>query len=72
MKLSEALRRTMFEFSLYGTELARESGVNKQQIYEFRSGKRDLTASNVDKIIEALPPEAKLFFLKMVGDIQAL
>jgi transcriptional regulator with XRE-family HTH domain len=65
MKFAEALRQTMFKYRLTGADLARMSGVSISQVNQFKNGKRDIATSNFQKIIEALPDEAKMHFLQL-------
>lgn len=70
MKFSDAFKETMFRFKLTGAELSHRSGVTRGQISQFRNGK-NLRIDSVERIIEALPQEAKIYMLFLVaGDEQ--
>jgi transcriptional regulator with XRE-family HTH domain len=65
MDFPEALRRTMFEYNLTAAELGRAAEVNPNQISQFQNGKRDLRSSNLYKVLEALPDEARHYCLEL-------
>jgi transcriptional regulator with XRE-family HTH domain len=65
MDFGEALKRTLFEAGISAAELSRLSGVNITQVLQFKNGRRDITASNLQKIIEALPYDARVYLLKL-------
>jgi transcriptional regulator with XRE-family HTH domain len=67
MQIKEALRRTLFEKRISGAELARASGVNRNQISDFIRGTRALTSTNIDKIFSGLTPEARGYCLDLIG-----
>jgi transcriptional regulator with XRE-family HTH domain len=67
MEIKEALRRTLFEKGISGAELARASGVNRNQISEFMRGDRALTSTNIDKLLAGLPPEALRYCLCLIA-----
>jgi len=69
MDFGEALRRTMFEFRISGTRLAKDTGVNRSQISEFKNGNLSLSVPNLQKLIHGLDPEARAYFLSLVGDV---
>jgi predicted transcriptional regulator len=66
MDFSEALRRTMFEFEITGTQLSQVSGVSQRQISEFKNGERHMRSDNLKKILDAMPPEARRYLLELV------
>ena len=61
MKFCEALNTTITEFNLSAKALARASGVREATISEFRRGRREIHTDNLEKLIAALPKEAKQF-----------
>ena len=69
MDFGEALRRTMFEFRISGTKLAEDTGVNRSQISEFKNGNLSLSVPNLQKVIHGLRPDARAYFLSLVGDV---
>jgi plasmid maintenance system antidote protein VapI len=66
MKISEALRRAMFEYHIEGQWLAKESGVASNRISQFINGKSGMTSTNLDKIISALPGDALHFLFTLL------
>jgi transcriptional regulator with XRE-family HTH domain len=62
MTFATALKRTMFEFGLTGVELSRRSGVSKNTISAFRQGSQSLTVENLEKLLGAMPEEARKYF----------
>lgn len=69
MDFGEALRRTMFEFRVSGSKLAGLTGVNASQISEFKNGNSSLSVPNLEKVIQALSPNERAYFLSLVGDV---
>lgn len=69
MDFGEALRRTMLEFRISGTKLAKDTGVNRSQISEFKNGNLSLSVPNLQKVIQGLEPDARAYFLSLVGDV---
>lgn len=66
MKFAEAFRQTMFYFNLSGVEIAEKSGMSAAQISNFRHGK-NLRIDTLERILNALPPEAKVYMLNLVA-----
>lgn len=66
MKFAEAFRQTMFHFNLSGVEIADKSGMSAAQISNFRHGK-NLRIDTLERILNALPPEAKVYMLNLVA-----
>jgi transcriptional regulator with XRE-family HTH domain len=66
MKFADAFRETLFRFELTGKEIAERSGLSPAQISEFRNGK-NLRIDSVEKILDALPQEARNYMLKLVA-----
>ena len=65
MKFADAFRETMFRFNLTGNKLATESGLTKMQVSKFRNG-GDIRTDSLDKLIEALSPEAREYMMSLV------
>ena len=59
---AKALRETMEECNLRATFLAEHSGLTDQQISAFRNGKRPMQSDNLQRLIDALPPTARIAF----------
>jgi transcriptional regulator with XRE-family HTH domain len=66
MKFANAFKETLFRFELTGKEIAERSGLSPAQISDFRNGK-NLRIDSVEKILDALPPEARNYMLKLVA-----
>jgi predicted transcriptional regulator len=68
MKFSEALNATLEEFGLSAKTIAQESGIREATLSEFRRGKKEIHTDNLERLIRALPQEAKqyLFFKLLV------
>jgi transcriptional regulator with XRE-family HTH domain len=62
---SEAFKETMFRFSLSGAEISEKSGLTPSQISNFRNG-HNLRVDSVEKLLAAMPPEARKFMVLMV------
>ncbi|MDX2215257.1 MAG: helix-turn-helix transcriptional regulator [Oculatellaceae cyanobacterium bins.114] len=65
MRFSDAFRETLFRFSLKGSDLAAKSGLTTTQISKFRRGE-NLRIDSVEKILDALPVEAREYMLMLV------
>jgi DNA-binding Xre family transcriptional regulator len=70
MNFSKAFDLTLKEFGLQGKTIAQNAGVREATVSNFRNGS-EIRTDNLEKLIEALPPEAKQYlFLKVfVGDL---
>lgn len=62
MNFVTALNSTLEQFNIKNRELARLSGVDESSISRYRNGTRDLQAETLQKLISALPKEARDFF----------
>ena len=73
MKFSEAFNLTLEEFGITGKEVAQRAGVREATVSDFRRGNREIQTGNLEKLIGALPTDAKQFlFLKLlVGGMNA-
>ena len=66
MKFSEAFRETLFRFGLKSIDIAEQSGLTTGEISQFRNGK-NLRMDSVERILEVLSPDARLYMLKLVA-----
>jgi hypothetical protein len=57
-KLREAFFLAVKEAKITGKELARLSGLSESQLSEFRTGKREITLTNFEQVVNSLPPDA--------------
>lgn len=62
MKFSNALNATLKQFSINGKDLARISGVSESSISRYRRGESDIQAESLERLITALPPDARYYF----------
>jgi transcriptional regulator with XRE-family HTH domain len=58
----------MSEFNLTGTQLSEQSGVSKNTISAFRKGSQSLTVQNLEKLLGAMPEEARRYFFAELVD----
>jgi hypothetical protein len=65
----EAFNETLNEFGIKGTWLSEKTGVSNQGISRLRTGERDIYLQTFGKLFEAMPSDAKRFFLeRILGD----
>jgi hypothetical protein len=71
MKFSEAFNSTLDHFQINATSISAASGVRAATISEFRRGMREIHTDNLEKLIAALPQDAKqyLFLHALVGEM---
>lgn len=62
----EAFNETLDEFGIKAVWLAEKTGVSNQGISRLRTGERDIYLQTFGKLFEALPSDAKQFFLEKV------
>lgn len=62
-----AFRETLFRFRLTGAEIARKAGLTPNQVSAFQNG-RNLRIDSVEKLLKALPSEARAYLLELVLD----
>ncbi|MBW4600916.1 MAG: helix-turn-helix domain-containing protein [Calothrix sp. FI2-JRJ7] len=68
MREATVLRIIMSEFHISGAELSRQSGVSYQQISKFRGG-NEISRANFVKIVNALPEQARRWYLSLVFNV---
>jgi transcriptional regulator with XRE-family HTH domain len=57
----------MTEFRITGAELSEKSGVSKNTISAFRQNRQSLTVENLEKLLAAMPEDAReYFFLRVI------
>lgn len=66
MDYRQALRQTMFHFDIKVVDLAAHAKVKQTQLSAFRTGKRDLYASTLEQIVNAMPVEAQAYFYELL------
>lgn len=62
----EAFNKTLDEFGIKGTWLNEKTGVSVQGISRLRTGERDIYLQTFGKLFDALPSDAKRFFLSEI------
>ncbi|MBW4523341.1 MAG: helix-turn-helix domain-containing protein [Scytolyngbya sp. HA4215-MV1] len=70
MKFCEAMDQTILEFHLSAKDLASAAGLTQAQLSEFRRGKRELHTDGLERLIAALPLQARhyLFFNHLIAE----
>lgn len=63
----EALRLTMNEFDLTASVICAQAGLSDSSLSKFLSGNLDLKTQVLDKILSVVPPEAKQYYLSLLG-----
>lgn len=66
MRFSEAFNEAINRFGLKGSEIAKNTGLTNAQISNFRNG-QNLRIDSVEKILAALPREARAYMLELVA-----
>jgi len=67
MDFHDAFKETLSRFDLKGVDLARESGLSVMRISQFKNG-QNIRVDNLQRLLEAMPPEAKKFMLLLVAE----
>jgi transcriptional regulator with XRE-family HTH domain len=67
MQFSAALDRTLDEFAINAKWLATRAGVSQQMISDFRNGKQRVYNDSLEKIIAALPDQARQHYFTLLG-----
>lgn len=62
MSPNEAFDYVLNEYHVNADELARLSGIHKSAISKFRNGKHEMKSGNFQKLIRALPAQAKAHY----------
>lgn len=62
MKFADALNATLKHFDITAKELSAKSGVAESGISRYRRHERDIQAESLERMIAALPPDARYFF----------
>ncbi len=62
MSPNEAFDFVLREYKLNADDIARESGIHKSAISKFRNGKHEMNSGNLQKLVKALPPQARTHF----------
>ena len=62
MTPNEAFNFVLNEYRVSAEEIARISGIDKSAISKFRNGKHSMNSDNLQKVVQALPIQAKAHF----------
>lgn len=62
MSPNEAFDYVIKQYNLNAEEISRKSGIHKSAISNFRNGKHQMTSDNLQKLVQALPPQANAHF----------
>ena len=65
MDSRSAFIETLNKFDLTAANLARLSGIEPEVISKYRTGKQNLRLDTFDKLIDALPEEAKFYYFAL-------
>lgn len=65
LEFQEAFRRTMDEFRISNQELADLTGIASTKISSYKTGKQLWSGNNFERIMRALTPEQRKFFLSI-------
>ncbi|HEY9660379.1 MAG TPA: helix-turn-helix transcriptional regulator [Allocoleopsis sp.] len=65
MRFFEAFQQTLLRFNIKASDLAKTSGVSTAQLSNFRNG-RNIRVDNLERILAALPKEARKYLLSLV------
>lgn len=73
MRFYEAFNLTLTEFDLSARAIAEAAGIREATISEFRRGLRGVHTDNLERLIAALPSDARqhLFVQLMVGQMDS-
>lgn len=73
MKFNQAFDATLKHFKISGKFLSEQSGIATASISEFRRGRKAIQTDSLEKLLHALPPEAKIhFFSSLLGGEEIL
>ena len=63
MKISQAFNKTLKNFGINARRLSEQSGVSEKMISLFRNDRQRIYSDSFEKLLDALPLEARLYFL---------
>jgi len=67
MDYRDSLNRTIATFDLSAVQLSERSGISTYTISRFRRGHSRLNSESLYKITQALPSDARFYFLALVA-----
>ncbi len=62
MSPNEAFDYVLNKYQISADDIAEKSGIDKSAISKFRNGHHEMRSNNLQKLIRALPPEARTHF----------
>lgn len=65
MDSRSAFIETLDKFNLTAAKLSRLSGIEPEVISKYKTGKQNLRLDTFDKLIDALPDEAKFYYFAL-------
>ncbi|MBW4591202.1 helix-turn-helix domain-containing protein [Aetokthonos hydrillicola Thurmond2011] len=65
----KALSETMKTYGIKGTWVAEKAGLTNQTISNFLVGKTQIKSESLEKIISALPPDARDYFFQQLHPV---
>ena len=66
MNFNQDFDTTLKEFKINAKQLAEKSGIAPQSISEFRRGKKTIQTDSLEKLLESLPFEARIYFFGLL------
>ena len=68
MNLSEAFDKSLRKFKITARWLSEKSGVSEKMISLFRNSRQRIYTDSLEKLIDAFPPEARLYFFSLLSE----
>ncbi|TFI50807.1 hypothetical protein BLD44_029465 [Mastigocladus laminosus UU774] len=65
----KALNDTMTAYGIKGAWLAQKTGLTEQTISNFRVGRNQIKSDSLEKLISALPPDARDYFFQQLNPV---
>lgn len=66
MNFNQAFDNTLKEFKINAKQLAQKSGIAPQSISEFRREKKNIQTDSLERLLEFLPIEARIYFFSLL------
>ena len=68
MKISQAFDKTLKNFEISARRLSEQSGVSEKMVSLFRNERQRIYSDSFEKLLDALPTEARLYFLIQLSE----
>ena len=68
MNISQAFDKTLKNFGINARRLSEQSGVSEKMISLFRNERQRIYSDSFEKLLDALPLEARLYFLIQLSE----